>query len=306
MRVLITGASGFIGCHVLRQLHARGWQAVAVGRRIVPSIVGEMRVALPQADDAQAVRDLITRVAPQVIIHLAGMVAASPVAEVYRANVVYAANILDAASAMVSAPIVLLVGSAAEYGPVPNADLPVAESFPCAPSTPYGISKLAQTLHGLSAVARGLPVIVARMFNPIGPGMAENLALGSFARQIACMGPEGGTLRTGDINVERDFIDVREAVRLLIALIEKPQAVGGVTNICTGYGWNLADATHRLIQAAGMPIRIEQDKARHGASTFPRFVGSPAKLHDMGLSVSLPDMDALMAALLEDARAKRR
>jgi Nucleoside-diphosphate-sugar epimerases len=265
--------------------------------------VSDHRV-LTRADVPAEMEALVSEIAPQCIIHLAGSSSAASIADLYRVNTIFAANILKAAALLRSSPHVLLVGSAAEYGPVPDADLPVTETFPCQPNTAYGITKLAQTLHGLASAAAGLPVTIARVFNPIGPGMSSSLALGSFADQIASLPSSGGTLRTGDLDVERDFVDVREASRLLIELALNPVAQGEIVNVCTGIGSRLLDVTQQLIACSETPVQLQYESSRTGNSNVRRFVGSPAKLESLGLSVAHPDFDILLPAMLLRAQAK--
>jgi GDP-4-dehydro-6-deoxy-D-mannose reductase len=302
MRVLVTGASGFVGSRVVDQLVQRGAEVVTVGRYVAAASASDHRV-LARADDASEVEALVAQVAPQCIIHLAGASSAASLAELYRVNAIFAANLLRAAALVKPNPRVLLVGSAAEYGPVPDADLPVTEAFPCSPNTAYGITKLAQTLHGLTAAAAGLPVTIARVFNPIGPGMSTSLALGSFADQIARLPSTGGTLRTGDLDVERDFIDVREAGRILAELALNSVVESGIFNVCTGIGSHLLDITRRLIACSTSPIQLHYESSRTGNSNVRRFIGSPAKLESLGVSVACPDFDRLLPAMLAQAQS---
>jgi nucleoside-diphosphate-sugar epimerase len=307
MRVLVTGASGFVGNCVVEQLTERGAEVVTVGRYpraadASHSAIGGHHV-LHRPDDAAEVKARVTEIAPQCIIHLAGSSSAPSIADLYRVNTIFAANLLEAAAVVKPNPHVVLVGSAAEYGPVPDADLPVVETFPCRPNTAYGITKLAQTLHGLNAAATGLPVTIARVFNPIGPGMSTSLALGSFADQIARLSSTGGTLHTGDLDVERDFIDVREAGRLLVELALSAAGQGGIVNVCTGLGSQLLDLTQRLIACSGTPLQLRYESSRTGNSNVRRFVGSTAKLKSLGLSVARPDFDTLLPAMLARAQS---
>jgi nucleoside-diphosphate-sugar epimerase len=302
MRVLVTGASGFVGRAVLDELGARGFEAVAVSRTARPVVAGEAMRVLSNPGDAAEVLDLLRSVEPEIILHLAGVSTAPSYSDLYEANVVFAANLLDAALAMPRKPRVLLAGSAAEYGPVAAALQPVREDFACRPNTAYGASKLAQTSHALVAASRGLPVVVARLFNPIGPGMPKSLALGSFAHQIARMGTHGGVLATGDLDVVRDFMDIRIAAKLLVDLSLVSDASAEVVNICTGNGVRLLDLTQRLIAVAGVPVQLQHDESRRGNSDVRAFVGDPSRLKALGLQPEPSEMDPILEAILRSAR----
>ncbi len=306
MRVLVTGASGFIGRSVLKELQTRGLETISVSRTLREPVAGERQCVLSAPSAAIEVRDLLFSASPDVVMHLAGISSAPSYSELYGANVVFAANLLDAALAMPNKPRVLVAGSAAEYGPVPAAHLPVREDFTCRPNTAYGASKLAQTSHALIAASRGLPVVVARLFNPIGAGMPKSLALGSFAHQIAQMGTRGGILETGDLDAIRDFMDVHVAAKLLVELALMPNSAGSaeVVNICTGEGQRLLDLTQRLIGLAGVPVELKHDVARRGNSEVKAFVGDPSRLASLGLAYASSDFDAVLEAILKSARAE--
>jgi len=302
MRVLVTGASGFVGRAVLDELAVRGLEVFVVSRTARTALAAEKRRLLSDPGDAAEVRDLLGSTEPDIVLHLAGVSAAPSYAELYEANVVFAANLLDAALAMSRKPRVLLAGSAAEYGPVAPALQPVSESIVCRPNTAYGVSKLAQTNHAFVAASRGLPVVVARLFNPIGPGMPKSLALGSFAHQVAAMGTRGGVLATGDLDVVRDFMDIRVAAKLLVDLSLASDIAGEVVNVCTGRGQRLLDLTQRLIAVSGVPVELQHDDSRRGNSDVRAFVGDPSRLRALGLHPDPSEMDPILEAILRAAR----
>jgi nucleoside-diphosphate-sugar epimerase len=302
MRVLVTGASGFVGRSVLTELRKRGLEAVAVSRTVLPGVTSEGTRLLSDPSDAAEVRDLLLSVEPQIVLHLAGVATAPSYSDLYEANVVFAANLLDAALAMPHKPRVLLAGSAAEYGPVAAALQPVREDVACRPNTAYGASKLAQTSHAFVAASRGLPVVVARLFNPIGPSMPKSLALGSFAHQIARMDKSGGVLATGDLDVVRDFMDIRTTAKLMVDLSLATNVSAEVVNVCTGEGLRLLDLTQRLIAVSGVPVELRHDESRRGNSDVRVFVGNPSKLKELGLQAEASHMDSILEAILRSAR----
>lgn len=297
-RVLVTGASGFLGRHVLADLAVRGFEAMALGRSLPIGLALKQFFPIADVGDASTIRQAVTQARPDVILHLAGSPDAGGIEELYRINVLFGWHLLAAARTIEPYPTVLFAGSAAEYGPVAAAALPVSEDFPCRPNTPYGITKLAQTFHGLTASQAGMPVVIARLFNPIGAGMPKHLALGSFAEQIIRMGPPGGCLLTGDLDVERDFIAASDAAGVLVELAFSTRAHGQVVNVCSGQPTQLRRLTERLIAVSGAPVQLRTDTTRRGVSDMPSHFGSPNRLVELGIVPPSLDVDRVVTEIL--------
>ena len=196
---LLTGANGFIGRQVLRALGHTGRprvesrrQVVLLGRRC-PHGWPESAFAAVDLRDANQTRAAIERISPDVVIHTAGRTPPAPDDELYHINFWATLHLLSALRSLRKTVRVILSGSAAELGSVDLAHLPVNESYPCDPVDSYGRSKWLATKSGLS---EGLPleVIVARVFNPIGPGTPAGQALGRFASRLA--EPTSGAARS--------------------------------------------------------------------------------------------------------------
>lgn len=300
---LVTGANGFLGRHVRRELSARGTQVLSLSRKSLPGRPDSL--PLSERPTTEEFRRILDETAPQIIFHLAGTSLSSDLDTLYQTNVFLAHHILEAVRGAEAATRVVLIGSAAEYGPPRDAEGIVRETDSCRPVSPYGISKLAQTLHGLSAAAVGVDVIVARLFNPIGAGSGTGNALGSFVHQIAAMPPEGGVLKTGALDSVRDFIAVEEAARVIVALAAQPAARGEVFNICTGKGSRLQNLVDLLIAEAGIPVTHLIDALRRGTSDLDRVVGSDEKLSQAGIGVSPTDFGSVIRTMLREERAKQ-
>jgi nucleoside-diphosphate-sugar epimerase len=294
-RALVTGASGFVGRHLATQLESDGWHVIRAIRAeppgLSPGYLGLGRTPWDAADFVSAIDE--TR--PDVVFHMAGATWAESPAAFYAANVMLAANLLDAVSASQTRPAVVLAGSAAEYGPVTDNQLPVHEEMACNPVTHNGISKYAQTLLGLAHAQAGLRVLVARIFNPVGVGMPAGLALASFAAQIksGC-----DVLRVGNLDVTRDFIAVEEAGRLIAALASGGQNYGQVVNICSGHGTALRLLLEGLIDISGRQIRLEVSPARVRLGEMRNFHGDTSRLRASGLTVQNPDFLQILPKLL--------
>ncbi|MYL85145.1 NAD-dependent epimerase/dehydratase family protein [Desulfovibrio aerotolerans] len=279
-RALITGAGGFIGHHLVDLLHHEGWIVATTG--VSEGGPGHHRLA---ALDADSLRSVVEAVSPDWIFHLAGTTSDSPTTQ-YTVNTCFGIHLLQAA-ARVNAGV-LLTGSAAEYGPQ-HANPPsqygraVDECCPCQPVSTYGISKYAQSLHGLAASA-GQPVIIVRPFNVLGKGMPEHLALGRFVRQALQLPATGDRcIHTGPLHGVRDFIHVRDCAQALIHLTETKDALGKVVNLCSGTGVSLAHLAECLIAQLSPAVRIQE--AAPAKPVADVFVGTGAALRQLGLSI---------------------
>lgn len=294
-RALLTGATGFIGRHLMGQLRTEGWQVVGAVRAAPDSAPDGMLGMGPGPWDTATFAAALSQVRPDVVFHMAGLTWADSPAAFYAANVQLAAHLLDAVAASRTPPAVVLAGSAAEYGHVPESLLPVREDAPCNPVTHNGISKHAQTLLGLAHARAGLRVLVARIFNPVGAGMPRRLALASFARQLR----EGcESLTVGDLGVARDFIHVTEVARLIAALASRQEAYGGVFNICSGEAFQLRPLVQQMIRLSGRPVRLDVSPALLRPGEMQQFRGSVDRLTAAGLSVQVPDFSRILPELL--------
>lgn len=172
-----------------------------------------------------------------------------------------------------------MVGTAAEYGIVPEASLPVAEDFSASPRTSYGATKHAQTVLALDAATRGLRVIVARPTNIIGPGMPVTTALGSFARQLREieLGRHPPVLKVGNLTTSRDLVDVRDVVDIYVALA-KHDGFAGIVNVASGKDYEIRAVLDQLIGEFGLRVSVETDPARLRGVDIPRFAASTSRL----------------------------
>ncbi len=302
MRALVTGAGGFVGRHLCASLDTRGVEVRTIGPR--PTSAAHLTV---DPIDLVALTAAVDAARPTAVFHLAGVRASADPTDYYRVNAAFAAGLLAALERSGQAGVpVLLVGSAAEYGPIGPASLPVSETMLACPMSDYGISKLAQTHLGLAAAARGRPVVVVRPFNIIGPGMPTDLAVGSFAAQVAAIvrGDAPPTLRVGNLASARDFIDVRDVVRLFVALLAHPRARGRVVNVCTGVATAMRTVVADLIALAGMEIAVEREPSRVKETDSSVHYGSTALLNALLGPLAPRPVDAslreVLAARLSD------
>lgn len=294
-RVLMSGAGGFFGALFVAFLRARGVEVEPLGRAERPGV----DFTTPEAWTAE-----LERFQPDAVLQLAGVMSSADVASFYRVNVGFAAALFEAARRLDyprERPI-LVLSSAAELGNAPEGERPIPETAPLRPLNHYGASKAAQTELALLE-ARRRAVVIARVFNLVGPGMPATLALGHFARSIAGVSKHGGrgSIQVGNLAAVRDYIDARDAVRLCWALLEQPRAHGAVTNVASGRGIRMEDALHQLIALSGCEVQVELDPARLKPADVPFSIASTARLAELTGPLELFSFEDSLRAVYETA-----
>ncbi len=277
---VVTGASGFVGRHLIDRLRTAGAPVVGWGhaRPVTAAGLRSRRVNLLDRD---AVAAAIAADRPTHLIHLAGAPHVGRswqrVVPTLQVNVLGTHHLLDAIRREAPGCRTLVVTSAMIYRAGQDA---LTEDAPLVPADPYGLSKLAQDQRArLAATEDGLDVVVARPFNHIGPGQDPSFAISSFARQIALIerGAAPPVLRVGNLDAERDLTDVRDVVEAYQRLLE-----GGVTgaayNVCSGRAWRIGDLLDQLLAQTPAAITTEADPARLRPSDIPRLLGSHARI----------------------------
>ena len=298
MRVLVTGAGGFVGRHLCEHLREQGDEAVPVGW---PVSAGDRSRAV-DVTDPKLVHDAVAAATPDALVHLAGLssVAAShrDPSRTFAVNALGAVNVLAAVQQAAPAARVLLVGSSEMYGALEPGSR-ASEDDPLRPASPYAASKVAAEVAGFQFHrARGVAVISARPFNHIGEGQRTDFVVPSFAGQIASIrrGRISPVLRVGNLDAIRDFshvTDVVEAYRLLLQRGEPGEAY----NVCSGVGRSIRSILERMVELAGVEARIEVDPARFRPNELPYLVGDPSKVQRLGWRPSRTVDDALRDAL---------
>ncbi len=294
MRVLVTGAAGFVGGRLVPRLAALGCEVDGFDR--------ELDVA-----DADALAERVGRARPDAIVHLAALSSVSEsfeaAAEVYRVNYLGARALLRVARRDAPRARVLLVGSGEVYGPGVAGAPGFDEAASLRPGSPYARSKAAADLLGARFAADGLDVVRARPFPHTGPGQPDRFAVSSFARQIAEIeaGRRAPLLRVGNLDSVRDYLDVEDVVEAYGRLLDA-RIPAGVYNVARGTGVRLRDVLDALLGHARVRPEIQVDPARVRPSDA--LVGDASRLSRVTGWAPRVGLDDTLVRLLDDWRVR--
>jgi len=290
LRLLVTGASGFIGRHLVPR-------AVADGHEVVGTYLGldeltarevpKAGVTWEQLDirDADRVAQLIDTVRPEGVIHLAAQAYANlawadPVGT-FRTNVIGTIQLYEALRKHPPSYGTLVAASGAAYGTPP--ELPIREEFPLNPTNSYGVSKAGQDMLSLQySLNFGLRIVRARLFGTTGPGKTGD-ALNDFAQQIAAMERAGrpGQLKVGNLDARRDISDVRDVLRAMWRVFEAGEPTVPV-NIGAGQSYPIRFLVEELQRLARVPVEIVPDRALFRPTDEPDNRADISRLRALG------------------------
>jgi GDP-4-dehydro-6-deoxy-D-mannose reductase len=285
-RIAITGASGFVGGWLRRRLEKTGAEVVS----LLGEGGGDIR-------DARAVAAAIGELRPAVIVHLAAVAAPAHArnapGEAWDVNLLGTLHLARAVIDHCPDAFLLFVGSADAYGDSMAAGVPVSEEAPLAPRSVYGATKAAADVIIGQMAAEGLGCVRLRPFNHTGPGQMETYVASSFARQIALAekGRQPAVVRVGDLDAERDFLDVRDVVEAYAAAIERREAIrpGTPVNVATGRPVRVGELLDILRGLATIPIEVETDPARLRPSELRKMTGDSRRARELlGWSATIP------------------
>lgn len=308
MRFFITGIGGFAGVYLAEHLLAAGHEVTGsvTGRPDRPRLAALAKrqsrfdpaaLAVASLDDAPALARALAAAAPDGIFHLAG-IAFAPRAEAdpagaFAVNALGTLRLLDAAAARAPRARLLVVTSSDVYGATDPG--PIDEDRPLRPVGVYGLSKVAADLAAFRHWwATGQDVVRARAFNHTGPGQSPDFVCSDFARQIAriAAGAAEPVLHVGNLEVERDFSDVRDVVRGYALLWERGEP-GAVYNLCSGVATRVAEVVDLLVAESGARVGVVADPDRHRGREIPTIVGTAARAHALGWTPRIPLKETL-------------
>lgn len=309
-RALVTGAGGFVGRWLCRELHAAGWDVTASTLADVPTGADALEgVTWRQEDlvEGTVPGDALDAARPDAIFHLAGMAfvleAGRDPERAMRVNVGTAVRILSAVRERRAAgtldPTVLVIGSAEQYGRHPVEEMPLRETAECRTRNLYAATKQAQEVFALEAFrSSGLRVVCTRSFNHSGPGQSTQFLLPALTERVHALRTSGGhTLRVGNTETIRDFLHVRDVVRAYVALVERG-VPGEIYNVASGIGAKVGDIVAEVCRVAGVSPNIEPDPALQRPADIPVLVGDTTKLRaHTGWAPALSRADIIMDLL---------
>ncbi len=307
-RALITGLAGFVGGHLARELATHGDQELFGSVRSPGVPVGlslpNDRISICDIRDHSAVDDLVARIKPHCIYHLAGKadLGASwdEPEETMQTNAIGTLNVIRAVLKHSPECRLLFVSTAGVYGPMPAGDDALREDCPVVPLDPYSVSKAsAELLCFQYFTSHRLQAVVARPFNHIGPGQSARFLIGRVVKLIAEIesNVRPPVLTLGNLSARRDFTDVRDVVRAYRALMDEGTAAE-VYNISSGRGVEIRGIVDIAMRLSKVPVQLESDEDRKRPLDSPLLVGDSSKLRRLAgweprISIEQSVIDAL-------------
>jgi GDP-4-dehydro-6-deoxy-D-mannose reductase len=293
-KFLITGFSGFVSHHFIEYLEDNEIQSVVKGIDVHDPDIRQGDFKYVKHDfekidllNKGKVEDLIFKFQPDYILHLASF---SSVAFSWKEpnisfqnNTNIFLNLLEAIRKLNINTRILSVGSSEEYGNVEQKDLPLTEEHPLNPVSPYAVARVSQELLSrIYAHGYGMDIVMTRSFNHIGPYQKDIFALPSFVKQIVEMkynGANANQLKTGDITIIRDFIDVRDVVSAYYMLLMTGKK-GEVYNLCSGTGWTLKEIIDKISALLGIDVKVMSNPDLFRPDDNRAIIGSNEKLRN--------------------------
>lgn len=287
-KALITGIAGFVGSHLAELLLERGYEVYGLcrprtKRDHIESIINKLHLEDADLLDTHSLYTTLSRIKPDYIFHLAAQsfvptswVSPSVTLEV---NIVGSANLFEAARQAGIDPAIQIACSSEEYGLVYENELPIKETNPLRPLSPYAVSKVAMDYLGYQYhQSYKVRIIRTRGFNHTGPRRGETFAESNFAKQIALIekGKQEPVIRVGNLEAKRDYSDVRDMVGAYLLSVEKCDP-GDVYNIAVGRAIRIGDMLHLLLSYSKANVTVKEDPARMRPSDVPVLIGDNTK-----------------------------
>jgi nucleoside-diphosphate-sugar epimerase len=297
-RVLITGADGFTGRYIVPRLLERGDEVHGLLRPGVGSS-GVCELAHShEADltDLSALAAVVERVRPDAVIHLAGIafVGHGSPRDIYDANLIGSRNLLQAIVDAGARPSAVLMASSANiYGNQRGGAL--NEDTSPQPVNDYGISKLAMELVAKLFMDK-LPIVITRPFNYTGVGQSTDFLIPKIVDHSR---RRTDRIELGNLDVERDFSDVRGVAEIYLRLMDEPRAAGGIFNVCSGRAYSLRSVINMVEQITGHKMRVETNPAFVRHNEVQSLFGDSSRLEGLIGRVEMPPLQTTLRWMIE-------
>ncbi len=287
-KAFITGIAGFVGSHLAEVLLSGGYEVYGLIRPrsktdYIESIINKLHLEDADILDTHSLYATISRIKPDYIFHLAAQsfVPTSWVSPsvTLETNIVGSANLFEAVRQVGIDPVIQIACSSEEYGLVSPDELPIKETNPLRPLSPYAVSKLAMDYLGYQYFqSYKIRIVRTRGFNHTGPRRGDTFAESNFAKQIALIekSKQEPVIHVGNLTASRDYSDVRDMVRGYLVAVEKCDP-GDVYNICSGTTIKIGDMLNILLSFSKTKVKIQPDQSRMRPSDVPVLLGDNTK-----------------------------
>ncbi|WP_201001027.1 GDP-mannose 4,6-dehydratase [Pseudomonas cichorii] len=312
-RILITGANGFVGKILCQTLQDAGHHVIALVGNTSPAPSHADHLLQCDIRNVEALEQAIAEADPTHVVHLAAITHVPTSFKepllTWETNVMGSVNLLQALQNKAPKAFVLFVSSSEVYGGSFKKAIPLNESSPCQPLNPYAASKLAAEAAVNEYFRQGQPGIIVRPFNHIGAQQSPDFATASFARQIALVeaGEQQPLLKVGNLQAERDFLDVRDVCNAYVALLQLADRDGDYPrcfNICSGQPRKIQTMLDMLLAMSSKDIEVGEDPQRMRPSDIPSAVGDNSAIRNaIGWQPGI-DLQETLATLLDYWRAE--
>lgn len=287
-RALITGITGFVGSHLAELLLDKGYEVYGTVRHRsrmenIEHLADRLKLVETELTDSHSTFSAISKIEPEYIFHLAGqsfvLTSWHAPQETVMINTIGTLNVLEAVRRAKIDSRIQVCGSSEEYGRVLPDEVPIKETNPLRPLSPYGVSKVAEDMFGVQYhKSYGMKTVVTRAFNHTGPRRGDVFATSNFAKQIVMIekGKQKPVIRHGNLDAKRDFTDVRDTVKAYELSLQKGK-FGEEYNICSGKTITMQRVLEILLSFSNVKITTEQDPERMRPSDVEILQGDYSK-----------------------------
>ncbi|OGS19483.1 MAG: GDP-mannose 4,6-dehydratase [Elusimicrobia bacterium RIFOXYA2_FULL_50_26] len=289
MRVLITGITGFVGSHLaeyllkMKDVEVWGIERWRSSKTNIEHLKQQLKIIECDLKDATSIEKAVREIKPEKIFHLAAQsfvpTSWHAPAETISTNIIGQLNLFEAVRETGIDPVIQIAGSSEEYGMVYPNEIPIKETNPLRPLSPYGVSKVGQDMLGYQYfMSYNIKVIRTRGFNHTGPRRGDVFVESNFAQQVAKIekGLQEPIIRVGNLEARRDYTDVRDMVRAYWLATEKCKP-GEEYNICTGIDWTIQKVLDTLLSKSNIKVEVKPDPARMRPSDVMVLLGDNTK-----------------------------